>query len=70
MYTGSGRFSEVKLVRHKQTKKLQALKIFKEGCLEEHFYRELCIGSRISHENLITYYKGLHYNRLMAISMD
>ena len=70
MYTCSGRFSEVKLVRHKQTKKLQALKIFKESCLEEQFYRELCIGSRLSHVNLVTYHKGLHCNRLMAISMD
>ena len=66
----SGRFSDVKMVRQKQSKKLQALKMFKDGCLEEQFYRELCIGSRISHQNLITYHRGLHHNRLMAISMD
>ena len=67
---GSGRFSEVKQARHKQTKKLQALKVLKEGCSEEQFYRELCIGSRIKHRNLVTYHNGVHYNRVMAIAMD
>lgn len=66
----SGRFSKVKEVKCKSTNEVHALKIFQYATSEEQFYRELCIGSRMKHRNLVHYHMGFQQSHAMAISME
>ena len=66
----SGRFSKVKLTKSKSTKELFALKVFHSSTTEDEFYRELCIGTRLKHRNLVSYHIGLQHQQTMAISME
>lgn len=57
---GSGRFSKVKLVLHRQTSVSFALKIlYTKTTTAEQFHRELCIGCRLRHCNLVSYLEGI-----------
>lgn len=66
----SGRFSKMKFAKSKSTKDLQAMKIFQSPTTEDQFYRELCIGVRMKHRNLVCYSTGLQHQQIMAISME
>ena len=59
----------MKLVKSKLTKQTLALKILKEGAREVEFYRELCIGIRLKHRNLVHYRGGVQH-RVMAFAME
>ena len=60
----------MKEAKSKSTNEVHALKIFQEATSEEQFYRELCIGSRMKHRNLLHYHMGFQQSHVMVISMD
>jgi serine/threonine protein kinase len=66
----SGRFSKVKQAKCKTTNAIHALKMLQDSTSEEQFYRELCIGSRLKHRNLVQYNLGLQHSHTMVISME
>ncbi len=67
-----GRFSKVKLAKSKSSPQaLHALKIFEKGSTtEDQFYRELCIGARMKHKNLVGYLTGLQQQNSISITME
>ncbi len=59
----------MKLARVRSSKELVAVKVFTMAMTEENFYRELCIGSKMKHRNLLSYHLGLQKPQF-AITMD
>ncbi len=60
----------MKQVKSKSSNEVHALKILQNGTSEDQFYRELCIGTRMKHRNLVHYFTGLQQSLTMAIAMD
>ena len=60
----------MKFARSKATKELHALKMFQSSTSEDQFYRELCIGVRMKHRNLVSYHVGLQHQHVMTIAME
>ena len=60
----------MKPAKHKETGEAYALKVFRgEDAVEGDFQRELCIGCRLQHRNLVKFYGGVE-GKEVAIAME
>ena len=60
----------MKQAKSRSTNEVHAVKILQTGTTEDQFYRELCIGVRMKHRNLVHYISGLQQANVMAVSME